>query len=369
MLFFRKRSRLILFLVLGLFLGVAADVRGAGAVPTEGISRAVSELGAADFSVREAAFRRLLDWGVEDPEGIFELLPVASEEPEIQNACDRLRLRIPTERLRREALSGPEDPEITGPSGKTFLQAVDDLFDAPTPQKLALLWGWKKTHKPKLVLLARAFLRDADQRTRWSALSLAIDLQEPSLAPDMIPFLRDGEPFIRWRTFQALERWKHRAVREALPAFLADEGVVEDGTKIRKLAVGAALRVEAQEEARRLVAARIDDETDPYVLMEMLDALWGSASFRPEKLRSLSRLLNGPKKGIQEWAACRILAMAEEPFVDPAAIEGELAEGDSNVPAARAWMERHKSDPAFRQAGGRALPLSAGEELDGHLRR
>lgn len=313
-----------------------------GPLTPDEIARAVQDLGNPSFETREAALQKLLKMGAEDPSGILESLTSDSADPEIQSRLHLLRERIPVEHLRRMVLSG-EDSRIPGVLGKTFSQTVNDLFDAPTPQKLGHFHAWSQTHAPQLALIARAFLHHERAEFRNAALHLALLIREPSLAPDISPLLRDADASSRLPAFEMLAQQKHPAAREALPTFLAIKSFnVEEQTRIIEIA----FQIETLETAERLVAARIEPETDPIVLTVMLDHVQ-SPAFRTTKNRALLRLLNTPRKGVQEWAACRILSLAGEPFVDPAAIECELAAGDSNIPAARAWLEKHKGDPAF----------------------
>ncbi len=313
-----------------LVIGFLARFACAAPPPPDEIDRAVRELGSREFSTREDAFRRLREWGKDDPEGIAGRIAgnvKDTKDPEVQVRCQALLREIdpsPMERLRREVLAEAHDhaPDqlagltAIGPFGITFKQAVNDLFDDPAPQKLGVLRNWARTHGTRLARVARAFADHEDPELRQSALFLAGDLQDPSLAPLLVPALDDPQPAIRIHALRALARWKDPASCRALPALLADPD-----ENVREEAASIVPALETPENARELLAARVPLETDPYVMTVILRQL-PLASIVPAHAPALARILLDPDADdeARQVVSAALLRLVEKPG------EGGLAE-------------------------------------------
>ena len=231
-----------------ILLLLCGSALGAGSPSRDEVLKAVRRLGDPKFQAREDASKRLLDWGVEEPERVLGLFPDEDSDPEIRERIERLRRRIAWEHRRSVALkaSGEETP---------LGRALQALFNEPSEESLSKLPSWTSPSKrPVVANVLCGFLGDEDPGMRTAALQALLQIGAKTVAPAVIRLLDDPEPGIRMMAVQALgqigdpasvqalgrllDRTEHADVSEAAlqalvqmgkaakPAF---QGLLEDG--------------------------------------------------------------------------------------------------------------------------------------------
>ncbi len=163
----------------------------AGAVPSDAeLAAEIARLGERSLAQREQAFAAILGWGAAQPERVLAALPAEDPDPEVQDACRRLRLCVPHEGLKRRSMAAA--------TGIPSLQnAVRQAFEEPGFLTLIRLCKQGKAHPGITCPILRHFLRHDDWQVRQHAVHQMRDFPDPEALPDVRRLLADPEPPVR----------------------------------------------------------------------------------------------------------------------------------------------------------------------------
>ncbi len=187
------------------------------------IRQAVSELGADLLETRQAAGRRLLAWGVADPDPILSALPTDDNDLERQRQADALRQQIPMGRRRQRLLA------IAG-DNPAWAEKIWNCLEDPEAHKLTPPFGnlpflkfrENVQHCPYGAEAIAVFLAHEERNTKRLALTLLGELKQKKYAAQIAGSLDDPDPQVRFSAVLALGNLKSRDEIPALAKRLAD---------------------------------------------------------------------------------------------------------------------------------------------------
>lgn len=398
--------------VASLFLLIPAGSLAAGEPASDAaIDGAVRALASDDFSAREEAWARLLDWGATSPDRVLARLPETPDDEQMKAACARLRRRLPTEGMRRALLAEVRDaassafnrnwtPESAAETLDAFFdnpgadgaQRVSGIFRVPPREvadalslfeaspdpalRLAVLSALDRIDKARARRLAESFIQDPDPTVRAQAVGFLARLADGEAIPLVAGRLDDPKREVRIAAIQALVGMAGTE-REALPVLrtFARRQFAEGGKEMDRILASHALRglVQAKDVESAPFIADLTDQFDLTVRATAIQALGElgdrrfaarvaghlddpEAFIRNVAARALARL-SGDKQ-LQEACADQLAWTMEDQIFFFVAKEEDLqlgggAEGTppdrKAIAAAKAWWAAHRDDPACRE--------------------
>lgn len=177
------------FLLAGiLFSGLASRSRAA---PSNAeLDAEIARLGESSLERREQAFATILAWGAVEPERVLAALPAEDPDPEVRDACRRLRLCVPHEGLKRVLLAATEgDPPLQ--------KAIRLAFEAPDFGVLVCVCKQGKGRPDIVGPILRHLMDHEDWQLRQHAVHHLRDFPDASDIPRVKALLADPEPGVR----------------------------------------------------------------------------------------------------------------------------------------------------------------------------
>lgn len=317
--------------------GVLACGVALAAGPTEAeFAACVRRLGDPDVDARDAAFTRILDWGVADPAGTLKRLPASHDDIEIQNRCHELRSRIPWEPVYRAvAARAGGDPDL--------LVAARDLFPEPTIASLAALAqiAAVRERKPVASAMLVEILRAGCQGTaRVQVISHLGSLGCKEAAPAIVPFLtsKDADFNLRCQAAHAIGALRNHGVTGEILLLLDDAN--PETRQVALMALGSLQDKSASDRIARLL---LEDDA-MQVRFRAMNAL---CQLDMEKAASVvGALLADPEPALRSLAVNQIGRLKD---LDPSLLaraEKLLADKTTQVRCAVLNLLQQTGDPA-----------------------
>lgn len=307
------RRALLPGLLLCLPLALGAAEGPAPAPSPQDIAKAVAELASADFELRDAAYNRLLEWGIDHADAVLGAIPRDDADPDRRTACESLRKLVPRERLRRGALAAAKDDPA-------LREAVEALFAAPSKATLASVATAVGDRPERALEALAAFLHHEDVNLRVAAMHLMRHGKIPGAAPLLVPLLLDPDQSTHVSARDAIASLDDRSVLPALEAMLDRP---EPHARMMALQTMATLSPRGAPSAR-IVGFMADD--DPRVRQAAAYAVLHRKD--PASLAPVTALLSSPKWFARANAA-RVLS--KHPGADPKPIVALLADAEPEV--------------------------------------
>lgn len=370
------------------------------------IAAAVAGLSAGDFSIREEAYARLLDWGAEDPDRVLAHLPQNPDDPEMEAACARLTARLPTESLRRAllALLDGDSPSLLNPGWtlESGRKAVADFFDDPTPRTALDLARLFRSPPPEIADVLFRFRDASDPDLRRCVLSLLVSI-DPERARRLLETrLSDAHPVVR---LAALEAATLLDGARAIPAIAGKLDDPKRDVRLRAVQNLVSLGPETAPILRAFVGKQFSDMktmdrnlaayaivglakmkdreaaplfaslTDQFDLLVRGTAIWGLGYLGDTRYASAIAIQLGDSEAyIQNCAAAGLAVLSEDAGLLEACkdlltlgLDGRLefflgkeedlllgggSEGErpdaKAIAAAKAWWKSHRADPRYQ---------------------
>ncbi len=376
----RARTTTVLFLLWSLAAG-AAEERTPASPSREEIRTAIVRLEDAEHAIRQAASDALLAWGISDPDRILRELPTEAADAEVLARLDDLRWKISLGVARARALKlAGDDPLLA--------EAVRNVFDDPKIVTFSLLRlragdRMREFAAPLSIFLAdrsvmvrsttidfigkcktdvcapqlmRLLSSDPDGNVRVAAALVLADLGKPEAIPDILPLLTHPDHSVRMMTGIALERFKDKVTSAQLIPLLS-----HDDAGIQMSVLGILGIVATKDDAREIIPFLSHGEFG--VRRAAMSALMGIGD--PAVIPEIMKRLFDADHAIRDGAARFIAQHGDSSllptlagFLDLGAYKGDVDKfaakamagiaGEDwhyDVDQARAWWERHKSDP------------------------
>lgn len=380
------------------------------------IDQAVAALASDDFSAREEAWARLLDWGVAAPDRVLTRLPGSPDDEQMKAACARLRKRLPTEGMRRSVLSEIRDSASGAMNANwapdSAAEAVDRLFDdpsaarvqevaaifrAPPPAiaaalflfreasdpavRVAVLSALERIDRPRARRLAESLVQDPDPTVRTQAVGFLARLAGGKALSLVAGRLDDPKREVRIAAVQALAGMAG-AEKEALPVLraFARKQFADEGREMDRVLASHALcgLVQAKDAGSAPFFADLTDEFDLTVRATAIQGL-GELGDRRFAAR-IAAHLDDPEAFIRNVAARALARLSGDADLRKACVDqlawtmedqifffvakeedlqlGGGAEGarpdEKAIAAAKAWWKAHRDDPDFKEGATEA---------------
>ncbi len=381
----------------------------AGEPSSDVIGQAVADLVSTEFEMRQAAYGRLLDLGVAEPDRVLAALPAetSDQDEELKAAFARLRQRVPVEGVRRRlhALIGDAEPGALHPrmAREKLIEGVDLFFDAPSPRSVRLLSGIFRVPPPEIADAIFLFRASPDPAMRCAVMATLGRIDTVRARELAVAYLDDPDPAVR---AQAVGSAAQLAGREALvlleprlndpkrevclaaihaitgmgPAAVpplrrfAEKQFVKEGKGMDRLlashALTALVQLKDRESAPFLAAL-----TDQFDLTVRATAIQGLGELGDKRFASrIAAHLEDPEAFIRNASARGLAFLSGDDALRKACADqmtmtledqifffvgkeedlqlGGGAEGirpdEKAIAAARAWWEARKDDPEFR---------------------
>ncbi len=255
----RRGAWLALILVLAASTGSAQEEVEPVFPPPERVNEAVRRLGDDAYTIREAASRDLLAWGLLDPGKLLPLLPSDDPDPEIRARLEELRSRISVDRRLMALLAVAADSEPMQAAARGLSEHLADpaflapAADSPTrlPETDGVLTPFLTsagTEKSKAVRMMEILLADKDLAVRRIAARILYYHGTAENVPAVRKSLGDADAYIRACGAQALAKIGDRESASLIAALLKDpERDARQGAALALGQVGSPEQVTALE--------------------------------------------------------------------------------------------------------------------------
>lgn len=288
--------------------------------PDPEVARWVEQLGAVDLEEREAAERKLLEKGAEEPERILSLLPASHDDVEIRERVRTLQRRIPWIGRRGRVLALHRgDPAAC--------RTLEQLLESPGQGAVMGIANLARHgDREKAAQAVALYLDYPDPAIVTAAIRTLGPLGGESGASLLLRFLDDPHAPTRQAAVAALAEAANPSHRDALLPLLAD-----DQGSVRQQALRAIAPIVLREDAPRIASLLSDpSEAVRHDAAEILWRIWGKAAFS----QPLGRLATSKDAATALPASHALLA-----------IHGLKAQETDF----KAWWEKRKEDPACRE--------------------
>lgn len=306
-------------------LALCAAARAMGAEPDAAaeVRLLAAKLGSASFDERDRAYARLLDLGVGDAAGVLAALPKDDPDPEARVRLASLRVRIPCERERREALRlAGDDARLAG--------AIDRLFFGLSDEGVQeVIQALGEGRKGEAAALLSRFLDHPDREFRVRLLQSLAALADPAAAPRVAKLLSDDDPGARSTAAYALGEMQDPAYAPEIRRLLADPL-----PNVRCAALAALARLKDRPAAPQVL--RMLSDAEPAVRANALHYLGETAD--PEHAPRIRPFLKEPDWIVSSSAAWALAALGDRESIPAIAALMESGGGPLQERAAGALL-------------------------------